>query len=314
MNVDRLRDVADISDQLLGRIVSHHPRHRRVGVDERAGRRRDIDAVDGRLEQFAVALLRKPLLGQRPYRRLARGIGVDQRAAEHFGGARDVADLVVDVGIRDRGVLFARGQRPDRACDRGQGTHGAANHERRRENPDQHAYRAENDALPLGLAQRAPKVVRQHPPLPIAELAQQLGHPPDQAAFGAEHLLVEARDIAFGAGDGNDGVGIGVGGGAKLRIIDLLRARAPRLLLGAFGIVRQQERRYLVLRPEHGPRVATVGRRGHSFFEPRAGRWQGLQQFGAVRDQRGDALDALAVVREPLGHAVDHGLLIGCEF
>ncbi len=47
MNVDRLRDIADARDQLFGRVVSHHSRQRRVGVDERAGRRRDVDAVDG---------------------------------------------------------------------------------------------------------------------------------------------------------------------------------------------------------------------------------------------------------------------------
>ena len=55
----------------------------------------------------------------RRHRRLARRVGVDQRLAEHLGGAGNVADLVVHVGRRDRGALFAAGHRADRVCDRG---------------------------------------------------------------------------------------------------------------------------------------------------------------------------------------------------
>ena len=82
------------------------------------------------------------------HRRFARGIGVDQGAPEHFGGAGDVADLAVDVGAGDGGVLFASGERPDRTCDRGQRPHRKADHDQRRHNSDQDADRSEHDALP----------------------------------------------------------------------------------------------------------------------------------------------------------------------
>ena len=87
-------------DQILRRVVSHHPRQRRIGVEQCAGRRRHIDPVDRAFEQLAIALLGEPLLGERVHRRLARGVGIDQGAAEHFGGARDVADLVVRRRLR----------------------------------------------------------------------------------------------------------------------------------------------------------------------------------------------------------------------
>ncbi len=197
MHVDRLGDIADAADQVLRRIVSHHPRQRRIGVEQRAGRRRHINPVDRAFEQLAIAFLGEPLLGQRMDGCFARGIGVDKGAAEHFGGAGDIADLVVHVGGGDRRVLLARGQRADRGCDRRQRTHGAANHEQRRENPDQDAGRAEHDALPLGLGQRPREVARQHPPPPRAEFAQQFGHPSDQPALGAQHFLVERGDLAL---------------------------------------------------------------------------------------------------------------------
>ena len=114
MNVDRVRDIVDGADQFLRRLVSHHPRQRRIGVEKLAGRRRHINPVDRAFEQLAIAFLGEPLLGQRANRRLARRVGVDQRAAEHFGGAGDVADLVVHLGGGDRGVLLAAGQRTDR--------------------------------------------------------------------------------------------------------------------------------------------------------------------------------------------------------
>ena len=109
MNIDGVRDVADAVDQLLRRIVSHDPCQRRIGVEKRAGRRRHINSIDRALEQLAIAFLGKALLGQGMNRCLARGIGVNQRAAEHFGGAGDVTDLVVDIGGGNRGVLLASG-------------------------------------------------------------------------------------------------------------------------------------------------------------------------------------------------------------
>src|SRR5439155_324881 len=117
MNIDGVRDVADAVDQLLRRIVSHDPCQRRIGVEKRAGRRRHINSINRALEQLAIAFLGKALLGQGMNRRLARGIGVNQRAAEHFGGAGDVTDLVVDIGGGNRGVLLASGERADGSRD-----------------------------------------------------------------------------------------------------------------------------------------------------------------------------------------------------
>src|SRR3981081_4396803 len=114
MNVDAMRDVTDAGDQALRRIVSHYPRQRWIGVEKRAARRRDVDTVHRALEQFAIALLCQPLFGERMHRRLARGVGVDKRPPEYFGGAGDIADLIVDVRSRDRRVLLAGGPRPER--------------------------------------------------------------------------------------------------------------------------------------------------------------------------------------------------------
>ena len=114
MYVDRVRNVLGVADQLLRRIVPHDPRQRRVGVEQRAGWRRDIDPVNRAFEQLAIAFFGQPLLGQSVDGRLARGVGIDQRPAKHLGGARDVADLVVDVGFGNRGILFTPGKRADR--------------------------------------------------------------------------------------------------------------------------------------------------------------------------------------------------------
>ena len=46
-------------------------------------------------------------------------------------------------------------------------------------------------------------------------------------------------------------------------------------------------------------------------FEPLADRRQRCDQFRAVRNQRGDALDSIAIVGEPLRDAIDHLLLLG---
>ena len=199
IDVDRVRDVADAADQFLRRFVSHDPRQRRIGVEQRAGRRRHIDSVDRAFEQLAIAFLGEPLLGQRVDRGLARGVGIDQRAAEHLGGAGDVADLVVDVGGGNRGVLLAAGQRADRAGDRLRAdARSGAPRTAPPTSPISTPDDAEQDALPFVVAQRPGEIAGQHPAAAGADVAQQIGHPPDQPAFGAEHLLVELGDLGFG--------------------------------------------------------------------------------------------------------------------
>src|ERR1700722_20315409 len=64
-------------------------------------------------ERLSMASFGEPLLGQGTNRGFARGISVDEGAAEYFGGARDVADLVIDLGGRDRGVFLAARERAD---------------------------------------------------------------------------------------------------------------------------------------------------------------------------------------------------------
>ena len=124
------------------------------------------------------------------------------------------------MGIRNRGVLVAGSNRPDRLCDLRQRPHGPADHEHRGKNRNQNAGRAENDALPFGLGQRPREVVRQHPPLLGAAGAQQFGHPPDLPAFGAQHILVELGDLAFRPGDGDNGIDVAVGRFTHRRIVD----------------------------------------------------------------------------------------------
>ena len=111
MDIDRTRNVADAVDQILRCGIAHHPRQRRVGVEQRTAGRRDINSVDRGLEQLAVTFLGKPLFGERAHRRLARRIGVDQRLAKHLGRAGNVTDLVVDIRRRDRSALFTAGHR-----------------------------------------------------------------------------------------------------------------------------------------------------------------------------------------------------------
>ena len=113
MDIDRICDVADAVDQILRCGIAHHPRQRRVGVQQRTAGRRDVNSVDRGLEQLAVTFLGKPLFGECAHRRLARGVSVDQRLPEYFGGAGDVADLVVNIRRRDRGALFTAGHRAD---------------------------------------------------------------------------------------------------------------------------------------------------------------------------------------------------------
>ena len=209
------------------RVVSHHPRQRRIGVEQRAGRRRHVNSVDGAFEQLAVAFLGQPLLGQRVNRRLARRIGVDKRAAEHLGGACDVTDLVVHVGRGNRGIFLAAGQRADRAGDRAERTHGAADHEQRGEKSDQHAGGPEHDALPFSVGQafwrnRGPARVPCRPLRSRNNSVTRL----ISLALGAQHFLVELGDLAFGSRDRNDRIGIGIGRRTKRRIVDRKRPHA----------------------------------------------------------------------------------------
>ncbi len=162
MDIDGVCDVADAVDHLLRRIVSHDPCQRRIGVEKRAGRRCHINAIDRALEQLAIALLGKPLLGQGMNRRFARGVGVHQRAAEHFGGAGNVTDLVFDIGGGNRGILLASGERTDGSRDGLERPDSTAHHEQRRGKPDQHPGNTEENALPLVVGKGFAKIVGQH--------------------------------------------------------------------------------------------------------------------------------------------------------
>ena len=98
MDIDLIGDIADAVHQILRRVITHHPRQRRIGVEKSAARRRHVNSVDRTFEQFAIAFLGKPLLGQRMHRRLTRRVGLDQGATEHFGRPRNIADLVAHIG------------------------------------------------------------------------------------------------------------------------------------------------------------------------------------------------------------------------
>ena len=43
-----------------------------------------------------------------------------------------------------------------------------------------------------------------------ADVAQQVGHPPDLPAFGAKHFPVEIGDLVFDFRHSDDGIGIGI--------------------------------------------------------------------------------------------------------
>jgi len=75
--------------------------------------------------------------------------------------------------------------------------------------------------------------------------------------------------------------------------------------------VRQQRLGNLVLHPKQVSRGDPVRHFGDCRFETQAHRRQRGDQFRPARDQCGNALDAVAVVLEPRGDAVDHFLLIG---
>ena len=76
-------------------------------------------------------------------------------------------------------------------------------------------------------------------------------------------------------------------------------------------IVRQQRLGNLVLHPKQVSRGDPVGHFGDRLLETLAYRRQGGDQFRPARNQCGDALDAVAVILQPRGDAIDHFLLIG---
>lgn len=306
-------DVVDAVDEVLRAVVTHHPRQRRIGVEEVAGRRRHVNAIDRALEQFSVALLREALLGERAHRRLARRVGLLERAAEHFGRARNIADLVVEVGRRDRRVLLARCKRANGARDLGERTDRPSHHEQRGADADQHADRAEHDALPPRLGQRAGKIARQHVAAARTDLAQQFGDAADQAALGAQHLAVDVGDLPLADGDRHDCLGVIVDSRPQLAIGGVHRPHSLRGLLGRGRVARQQPERDPALRlGQAGGQLAVRGA-GDGRVETVAQRWQAGEQLGAAVDQGRDPLQAGPIGRKPLGDPVDHVLLLGRE-
>ena len=75
--------------------------------------------------------------------------------------------------------------------------------------------------------------------------------------------------------------------------------------------MRQQGGGDLVLGAKQGTGDGPVGDLRQSLFELPPGPGAPPQQFGAMRDQQADALDAIAIIGQSLGHAIDHVLLFG---
>lgn len=313
MDVDGVGDVVDAVDQLLRAVVAHHSRQRRIGVEQIAGRRRHINAVDRALEQFPVALFGEALLGECAHRRLARRIGLLQRTAEHFGRTRDVADLVVEVGGRDGGVFLARRKRANGACDLGERTDRPAHHEAGRENADQNPDGAKHDALPSRFRQRTGKVTRQHVAAPVADFAQQFGDAADQPALGSQHLAVDVGDLPLADGHGHDGLGIIVHRRPQPGIANIQRPHVLRGLLCRGRVAREQPERDAALRLGQARGQLAVGGACDDGVELLAQRGGVGEQLGATIDQGRDPLEAGAISGKPLGDPVDHVLLLGRE-
>ncbi len=144
-----------------------------------------------------------------------------------------------------------------------------------------------------------------------ADLAQQFGDALDQAALGAEHLLVDIGYLPFADRYADDRLGVIVDGQAQLRIRDRHRAHALRCLFGGRRIMRQQRRGDAALGLGQRRGDERIGTAGDGVVEYLAQRRQGDDHFGAAVDQRGNALDAAAVGRQALGDAIDHVLLFG---
>ena len=314
IDVDGVGDVADPGHQFDRRIVAHHPRQRGIGVEQFSLGRRHVDAVDRALEQLAVAFLGETLLRQRMYRSQTRGISLDQGAAEHFRGAGDVADLVVDIGGGDRGGLLARGQRADRLDDRRQRIDGPAHHVARGQQSDQHAGAAEHDALPFVFGQRAGEVARQHPAAPLAEIAQQIGDLADLTALAAQHVFVEFGDLAIERRQRDDRIGIVLHGAACPRRVEQQGAQALRRPFGVRRIVCQQRGGDPASLAIQIGRERAIGHGVERDLESLPQRRKRRDQFGAARNQRGYPLDAVAIVLQPRRDPVDHLLLVGRQF
>ena len=133
MHVDGMREVGNAVDELGRRVVAHHSGQRRIGIEQRAAGSGHINPVDGVFEQLAVTFLGQALFAQCANRSLPRRVGIGQRAAKHFSGARNIADLVVHVSGRYGGMFLAASQRADRGGDGRKRTHGLAHHEHRGE-------------------------------------------------------------------------------------------------------------------------------------------------------------------------------------
>ena len=193
--------------------------------------------------------------------------------------------------------FFAHRERADCGGDGLERPHRPAHHEQRREQSDQHACAAKHDALPLVVGERAGKIVGQHAPLLGAEFAQQLGHPPDQAALGPQHFAVEVGDLAFPGRQRNDRLGIGADRAAEAWLVDGERTHALGRLFGAGRIVRQQGLGDTALRAEQRRGCGPVRGFSDRLVENLAQRRQRRDQFVAAGDQRGDALDSAAIGR-----------------
>jgi hypothetical protein len=143
------------------------------------------------------------------------------------------------------------------------------------------------------LSSRSAEVGSQFPASAGADVAQQVGHPPDLPAFGAKNVPVEIGDLIFNFRHRNDGI----------RIIAHRRA-AGRNLPHALGcplrsqrVMRQQSFGNLVLGLQQLSRRGRIAQRRDRGFKPFARRRQGRDQLGAACDQGHDTVDALAVVR-----------------
>lgn len=261
-------------------------------------------------EQFLVTLLGELLLGKCTHRRLASGVRFLAGLAKHLCRARDVADLVVQLGVGNRSVTRAGGERADRCRDRGQRPHRPPHHEHRGRQPDQEAGDAGHDALPARLEQRSGKAVRQRVATPRAEVAQQISDARDQTAFIAEHFAIKPDDLGFRRRELDDVVGIGVDRVAHHGLVNGNAAHLARRFFGRNCIARQQRRGDLALLAQQVCRSVAIGGACDRGVEMFVERRQHPDQLATAIGQRRDLLEPLAIVRQPRDHAVDHVLLV----
>ena len=208
---------------------------------------------------------------------------------------------------------LAAGHRADRGRDRGQRAHGAANHQQRCEQPDQHAGGAEHDALPLRFRQRPGEIARQHVAAARADLAQQFGDALDQAAFGAQHLLVDIGDLPLADRDADDRLGIAVDGlrscGSGIVIARMLWAAGS----AADGLCASSAEAIRLWVWDSVARYQRIGLAAIAVSN-RSRNGGSATIISARRLISADIRSIpLAVGRQPLGDAVDHVLLLGGE-